>query len=391
MSVMAWVDFGQEHREGMDRLLDAFRDESTVDELGIGTVRDAFADMMFPGTSTLHTRARYLLFVSWLATSVAAQRLPLERATAELRRRETQLIEALVAGDPDGGVIGRVSRARLKRMPSEVYWGALGRYRIRRCDEGPQQHFRTVTALPVPPHEEEDDAPRHLHDPHFAQLPPVPDGLDTVINFDLTREEAEFLDERIQATCPGSYLAWLVRHRTPDEAAYPWDSELIKDLDEEPAVVVAHARRLRHLYQGAPLLYNLLLSRSKGWAEGVEKYEERLDTWSASDELRTSVQEWDSKAFWQVVLGQRRVNIGTRSFVDAWVDLVRSDPAQGWRSEAAADLVRQRERRLKRSRSRFDNPDALAAWEGEAGVAGLHYRWTNASTLVNDIRDGLER
>ena len=64
-SVLAWVDSSSAHRDQMDRLLDAFRDKGTVDELGIGTLRDTFSDYLFPGTSTLHTRARYLLFVAW--------------------------------------------------------------------------------------------------------------------------------------------------------------------------------------------------------------------------------------------------------------------------------------------------------------------------------------
>lgn len=57
MSLLTWVDFGQQHREHMDRLLDTFREESTLDELGIGTIRDAFTEMLFPGTSTLRRGA----------------------------------------------------------------------------------------------------------------------------------------------------------------------------------------------------------------------------------------------------------------------------------------------------------------------------------------------
>ena len=41
-------------------IVDLFREKGTLDELGIGAIRDAFADRFFPGTSTLHTRARYL-------------------------------------------------------------------------------------------------------------------------------------------------------------------------------------------------------------------------------------------------------------------------------------------------------------------------------------------
>ncbi|MEX2417466.1 MAG: DUF6361 family protein [Actinomycetota bacterium] len=37
-----------------------FREEGSVDEIGVGVIRDAFADMFFPGTSTIQTRAPVL-------------------------------------------------------------------------------------------------------------------------------------------------------------------------------------------------------------------------------------------------------------------------------------------------------------------------------------------
>jgi hypothetical protein len=49
---------------------------STVDELGLGTIRHAFADMLFPGTSAPQTRARYFLFVSWTYLKIEADRVP---------------------------------------------------------------------------------------------------------------------------------------------------------------------------------------------------------------------------------------------------------------------------------------------------------------------------
>ena len=39
-----------ERRRTLD-FIALFRDHTTRDELGIGTVRDAFADLLFPGTS----------------------------------------------------------------------------------------------------------------------------------------------------------------------------------------------------------------------------------------------------------------------------------------------------------------------------------------------------
>ncbi|UUT36597.1 DUF6361 family protein [Microbacterium elymi] len=55
----------------MLEIIDLFREPGTVDELGIGAVRDALSDILFPGTSVLHTRLRYVLFIPWLLRRAA--------------------------------------------------------------------------------------------------------------------------------------------------------------------------------------------------------------------------------------------------------------------------------------------------------------------------------
>jgi hypothetical protein len=51
MSAFVWLDYSERERRKMLDLVDLFREHDTRDELGIGSVRDAFADMLFPGTS----------------------------------------------------------------------------------------------------------------------------------------------------------------------------------------------------------------------------------------------------------------------------------------------------------------------------------------------------
>ena len=63
MSAFVWLDYSERERRKMLDVVDLFREHDTRDELGIGSVRDAFADMLFPGTSTIMTRARYFLLV----------------------------------------------------------------------------------------------------------------------------------------------------------------------------------------------------------------------------------------------------------------------------------------------------------------------------------------
>ena len=49
----------------MRDIIRPFAERESRDELGLGQIRDAIADALFPGTSTLLTRARHLLFVPW--------------------------------------------------------------------------------------------------------------------------------------------------------------------------------------------------------------------------------------------------------------------------------------------------------------------------------------
>lgn len=386
MSIIAWVDVDHSHSDDMNRLLDAFRDASTVDELGIGTIRDTFSELLFPGTSTLHQRARYLLFTAWQVSSVASRQLRVDRAVEELRRQEIALIGSLREGEPEGGIIGVRAGAALKRTPSEVYWWGMRRYGIRRCDEGRTQHLRSVAALPVAVADEEDSPSSRHTDPHFVALPPAPD-LSSAVTFDLTQDEADFLHERILATCGDTYLAWLLEHRPPAEIEHPWDPELTVGLPKQIAELLEHARRLSYLFLGAPLLYNLLLARAAQWDEGVERFEGRLREWTAEPAVESAAQEWDRDGFWRALSPHWRGNTSARTFVNTWTGLLADDLGNCW-SQAAESLIETRERSLKRARSRFRtgiDPEEVAAG---FGTGQMTYRWDRARTLINDIRRG---
>ena len=58
-----WIDFGNKERKDVEKLLECFKEKGTVDELGIGGLRDAIANKLFPGTSTLHTRSKYYFII----------------------------------------------------------------------------------------------------------------------------------------------------------------------------------------------------------------------------------------------------------------------------------------------------------------------------------------
>src|SRR5690606_36237769 len=105
--------------------------KDTRDELGLGSIRDAISNALFPGTSVIQTRLRYALFVPWIYQSLEANRqVQASNVSARARAAEIALIKPLIeSGDPEG-VIGRRARGNLQRLPSSVYWLALGRWGI---------------------------------------------------------------------------------------------------------------------------------------------------------------------------------------------------------------------------------------------------------------------
>ena len=73
-AVLAWLDYSESDQRRAREIIAMFSQQESRDELGLGRIRDALSDALFPGTSVLLTRARYLLFVPWLFREGARHR-----------------------------------------------------------------------------------------------------------------------------------------------------------------------------------------------------------------------------------------------------------------------------------------------------------------------------
>jgi hypothetical protein len=97
----------------------------------LSLTRAEHADMLFPGTSTIQTRARYFLFIPWIYRGLERQRTSSARVPLEAREREVALTDAIVGSEDSDGVFGKRSRRNLKRLPSSVYSQGLSTWGIR--------------------------------------------------------------------------------------------------------------------------------------------------------------------------------------------------------------------------------------------------------------------
>ena len=386
-SQLSWLDSSRAEQQRMRELLNMFSEQESRDELGIGQVRDAFGDLLFPGTSTLHTRARYLLIVPW-CIQYAGRRADRDQ-TVELDRIERTVITALLATNATDGLIGRRASTGVKTLPSTIYASALRRYSI---DNG----FELAATGGDPEAAELTDR-RIGRWP--ATLPPPPPGFPEAVGtgLDLMRNEATWLRERIVTSTPGSLLAHLLQTgtRMDDEATEPWLSAAAASAHERVRTDLDYARKFSTCLHGAALLYNLLVAEryEKAGYTGIDPpdYRALVAGWA---ERVANVEPWDRADMWtRLIQINPRIanNMRTRMFIETWLDHVlamRANSAAD--NQELRDLVTRREKAVKKTQSRLVNDKLLRGWTGASGTGRLAYRWLQVRRLLADIHDGME-
>lgn len=405
-STLSWLAYDDSERRKTLDLLDALGQRDTRDELGLSPIRDAFADLLFPGLSTIQTRARYLLFVPWIYLAVEEKRSS-QLAARRAREAEVRLVDVLAEEEGErSGVIGFRSRKNLQRLPSSIYWEGLGRFRIRHFDGSLDQLHRALDAGLThdphsPPTEDEDiGLKRHHHwDPN---LPPAPEEFPEGTSFSLSYQEAHYLRDRIRTFARvafpprPSYLAFLVTHAKPKEKAdFPWDHPAATQAPEPVLEELHHARLFSLVMHGASLLYHLMLAQLQENADNEASLVDGLSEWMedvAHQESDLTV--WNLGDLWRVAAaGGASLPLAAQAFVRQWVSFVmaKNKRHQGVHEDSQIRLlIQERERSLKGdARARLVSPEARANWEGLGGPRRMDYRWSTARTVVKDILEGL--
>lgn len=401
-SAFSWLHFDESDRQHAMQVIDLFREKGTVDELGFSPIRDAFADHLFPGTSTIQTRARYFLFIPWIMQGLTKRGRSASQIAEKIRRREARLIDALLAGDPDEpGIIGREAKSTLRRFPSSAYWRGLYLWGIRQFPGSIEQYQRRLARASGPSQESEvltdDNEPLTSRSPDWhPALPKPPENLKVTATFRLSPEEAEFLRDRICTCQRESVLAQVLQCATSRiEADRVWDASIEAMLPPDLKAAVNHGRLFSLCARGAPLLYAAMLADMKGSGESAADIETRLLEWQSELQIaRQELQSWNREAFWSLVLMMNpRITQRTRAFADAWINIATraADGQAVWDDSAVQRLIYDRESQLKGALARLlpENHRARDRWQRDVSDAGMDYRWGPAKIVLNDIIEGL--
>jgi len=408
LSAFAWLDYSDGDRRRMLEVIDLFREKGTLDELGIGSIRDTFADHFFPAISTIQTRARYFLFVPWVYQALERERIPSARASAHARQLQARLVASLKAGGEGAaaGVIGIDAGASLQRPPSLVYWAGLRRLGILnhagstdRYHTSLDEYYRGVLrALRSDGEELVERAQHHWH----PSLPAAPPDLLTATTLALRREDADYLAEQIHHHVGDS----LLRHCLSSQigrvrsARAIWDLSGLESLDGLLRQDIEDARRFALLMQGAALTYNLMLAE-KVEAAGIgaadtltTTFQGELESWSSEMKAdEAALRTWDRPAMWSRLRSlNSRLPMGAQQFAEQWIAAATLAPQRVMDDPSIRQLIANRERLLKGGLARLSNLRALERWSGRSGTGKLSYRWFPvARQILVDILDGQGR
>jgi hypothetical protein len=214
-SAVGWIDFSSEHRDKVRMALDLIgKPAGILDELGIGPVRDAIADRLFPGISTIQTRAKYFtltaLLVRQYEQDVGSKGNP-PRMDDYLMEQERRCRAALVqrhqneSDEEETGIVGATfetdTTRGVVRRPSSIYWNGLrtfgfihpphlsiNEFGIRLAEKRRSElHYRSEGDI----QDEEPEA--------YVEVPQVEQGYWRDLSIMMTDAEAEFLRQKIVA------------------------------------------------------------------------------------------------------------------------------------------------------------------------------------------------
>lgn len=407
MNQLGWIDFSPTHRNKVMLVMDLFKEQGVIDELGLGTIRDTISDLLFPGTSTIQTRAKYFLLIPWILKDIESKG-KFERFFSDLEESEISFVKSLYKNSPGNrGIIGATLRNKNpKRKPSSIYWNGLRTYKILnfkgslsdyinhlRYHHKKQQTQRRQIAEADGNISGDDKDANHMDQQYlWCHLPEPPVNWKTNLTIELSGEEAKFLKERIIRSNSESLWTYTLNHISERAKAFSSISDflLVEELPDTLRKLVMLAVDFNRIMQGALIRYNLLIqiSRENGNVDDLqlhwEKYLKDMESFNwYLDKTKTL---WDTCSF---------VPTPTKLFVESWIEVVQNG---NYNQIKGDQLLKSRELKLKGIRRARLHDKSIAQKQQsltgisiseDGNISYLNYRWNTVRTFLNDIQNGL--
>lgn len=394
---LGWVDFSREDREKVLDVMNLLQEQGAVDEIGIGLVRDAFANLFFPGTSTVQTVAKYFLIVPYVLKEASEGRYGNDpnKILRKIDLEEKECGIRLMQNCPgEEGIIGRrvLPKNWVARKPSNIYWNGIRTYGICTQDLTIPELLKASIVLQAQKktsalgNKGDDTADSERDDADAGrdvatQLFSVPDDYytdwRTDLSIHLTATEAAFLRKMIETSVSTSLLGYLLRNSI-DVTKYDSFEAIYEDLGAVVPAELARTMKLacdfNRLVYTARVRYNYILSAGQN--------ETAVAEWAYIEE---NMQHMISVDVDDVLQTLHITNFRLRRFLTGFkVSLMAGD------LNAADKVLIDREIEIKtRSRAKLCKRDDYAndIW---IGSRYLDYRFSSAKRIITDIYRGEE-
>ena len=392
---IGWIDFSDSDRKKTMDVLRLFQEQGAVDELGIGIIRDGFANYFFPGTSTIQTRAKYFFIISYAMMDTVSDFhvSTVQQALRRLDEIEKESAVILKKNSNEQGVIGATVLPKwVVRTPSTIYWNGLRTLGIFNAgllqNISVSEYFRLAIKL----REEKkasrlgnrkEDAEENNKDDvdagdflfrNFWQLPYVKNWKDE-LSINLTPNEADYLATKIKSSNPMSVFAFIIREDIDIEKYVDFSSfssDMKPQLDEENASMMDLADRFNDFISIAQIRYNLMLSEGKN--------DTAQNLW---DDVKDRASDYADGVDLNAIFACLHLhNKDLIIFLDRFRDAVINGD---W--DVADYEIFKQEVRIKGVRAKLKNKSRYSEAKWIGGYK-LDYRFTDARRLIIDIRKG---
>ena len=392
---LGWIDFSKEDRQKALDVINLLSEQGAVDELGIGIVRDAFANYFFPGTSTIQTRAKYFLIVPYILRDAVDGRYgkDVNRILRAIDTEEKECGIKLLESNPKAeGVIGTrvLPKGWVARKPSDIYWNGIRTYGIF-CDYGLSIPEYVSLAVKLntqkssaklgnrndeaEENEKDDSDAGDIMNVSFWNLPIYHDNWRDNLTIELTNEEAFYLDKQIQKGAKGTLLEYVLKNRidmNKYEDFVSMAADLSEKVEEKLSYMMKLACEFNNLVYMARVRFNVMLSE--------EENEVAVSEW---DRLKPKVKRRANVDLSAVFNKLELHNTGTYLFLSKLKEAFKALDI-----DAADELIKKRERQLKGiNRAKLNRTKEFdhSKW---VGGGELDYRFSNARRIINDIYSG---
>lgn len=408
---LGWVDFSADDKSKVMQVLSMLGEKGTVDELGIGVVRDSLSDKMFNGITTIQTRAKYFFIIPSILLSYSKKHRKGQSAWEFLHEEETRVMNELAALYDYSGknqIIGETIASenrnlppnkwrQVVRKPSAIYWNGLRQFGFIQTDMSLANFLTLVerkSTLVKDGYQgdegSKDDMDFDTELLKAIQLPSYSIEGEKKLSIELSESEANFMRHQILDTQDGSLLALILSDFENTRKFLLCKSfEEVTLLDfvranEGVNKVVQTARDFSFLMEGAHIRYNIQLQAKYGSEEKQMTFEDDWRDWMKRLD-HFNWQYFDRAFMWGITKEHSYVKSFTRNFIDSWLDGINERVSVGLLDE----LVLKQEKVNKRERAKLrpNNQTRYGSW---VGIRTLSYRFDNVKTIISDIYNGLK-